>query len=697
VGTAVALVLGLLFCAAVFGDRILRSRTPFRLARRQLRDGNPRRSRALGRLQARRNGEEERPWLELHEANALFWEGQFARALRVLDARVVAVDDGELGVLPTILRIECLLFDERTAEASGVFEAARASLEQSPIGHQDLAVIRAWLRFFEGDTEGARTELETVRTAPDEKNPVVRLAHLCAAAIACRADRKEEARHHLAAAIVGGGTLFVARWAQSQWEKMFPSEPAPPREARARAARPRRGIGRILFAGAHVLALRPSIVAGGTSFTADQVAALALFDASFALLLRCIDYAPGAYFFAWGMLMTAAPVLLFPLTALVVATPARSRADATLRIMGGFYAALPPLLALAFVAARTSPPSVSSHVVLFFAAAWSLAMMIRLARAVVPGISVARSLASTVLFIGTWLLPMGPGIDARLFYSPVIERAPASERERAPSAREREVEMFAELERVHAAEASLAQHRPGTTDLYFVGVAGYAAQDVFAREALAARALVDERFDTRGRSILLLNAPTSLRETLPLASLVGLRHALASVASRMDVAEDVLFLFMTSHGSSRGLALQFPRGAPFDDDTLAPTELRTMLEQANIKWRVLVLAGCQSGVFLDELKTDFSALVTAAAGDRFSYGCANGRAFTDFGRVVFDDELPKAHAFLPAFRAAIARTEKREADQGLRASSPQLFEGTAIGPKLRELEARFSTTGGDSR
>src|SRR5262245_34632028 len=41
--------------------------------------------------------------------------------------------------------------------------------------------------------------------------------------------------------------------------------------------------------------------------------------------------------------------------------------------------------------------------------------------------------------------------------------------------------------------------------LFFLGFAGYGGQAVFKREALAVRALFDARFQTKGRSLVLVN------------------------------------------------------------------------------------------------------------------------------------------------------------------------------------------------
>jgi hypothetical protein len=250
--------------------------------------------------------------------------------------------------------------------------------------------------------------------------------------------------------------------------------------------------------------------------------------------------------------------------------------------------------------------------------------------------------------------------------------------------------VFEEADRAQAAEAMLAAERPGLTDLYFVGAAAWAGQDVFANELQSARRLFDDRFDTDGRSIILSNAP-SRDGALPLAAGPTLRHVLNAVGARMNREEDVLFLFITSHGSDRGLAIQPPPKSGFHGDTLTPTDLRSMLDASRIKWRVLVISGCESGVFVGALQNEHTLIATASAGDRSSYGCVSGNPFTDFGRAIFGEELVHERSFMTAFTRAADAIDRREVDAKLRASRPQIAEGSAIRAKLSELEARLAT------
>lgn len=234
--------------------------------------------------------------------------------------------------------------------------------------------------------------------------------------------------------------------------------------------------------------------------------------------------------------------------------------------------------------------------------------------------------------------------------------------------------------------AGLLPQRAGTTDLYFVGFGSYAYEDVFLKEVRSVRALFDELFDTGGRSVALINNLSTL-ETVPLASVGNLEDVLGNVASRMDVEEDVLFLFLTSHGSSEHvLSVRF---WPLGLNGLTPDELRRILDSSGIKWRVIVVSACYSGGFIDSLKDDFTLVMTAARWDRTSFGCGSLSEFTYFGKAYFDEALRSHSSFIEAFYAARLSIFEREQKEDLSLSYPQIQIGSAIEARLKDLETRL--------
>jgi len=235
--------------------------------------------------------------------------------------------------------------------------------------------------------------------------------------------------------------------------------------------------------------------------------------------------------------------------------------------------------------------------------------------------------------------------------------------------------------------ARLERERPGVEDLYFVGVAPYASQEVFARELTAVRKLFDERFGTAGRSIALVNSPATLHDT-PIATATNLRAALERVGRLMNPEEDVLFLFITTHGDERHeLAFELP---PLALQQLTPTALARALQDSGIKWKVLVVSACYSGGFVEPLKDANTVVITAADAKSTSFGCAAGRDFTYFGRAYFGEALGRTFSFTEAFERARASVGEQERAERLAPSSPQIFVGNAVREKLVSIERRLA-------
>lgn len=228
---------------------------------------------------------------------------------------------------------------------------------------------------------------------------------------------------------------------------------------------------------------------------------------------------------------------------------------------------------------------------------------------------------------------------------------------------------------------NLAPQRPGSTDMYFVAFGGDAHLDVFLRETLSISELFDNRFGTAGRSLRLVNNPATTKQ-YPLASTHNLSATLRQIGKRLDPREDILFLFLTSHGAPEWLSVKFE---PLRLNNLSARALRRMLDKSGIKWRVIVVSACFSGSFIDDLADDKTLVITAARHDRMSFGCAHESEFSYFGRAYFDDALRETFSFTDAFKTAAEAIEKLERSEGLDPSFPQIAIGKAIAPKLNAL------------
>ena len=236
--------------------------------------------------------------------------------------------------------------------------------------------------------------------------------------------------------------------------------------------------------------------------------------------------------------------------------------------------------------------------------------------------------------------------------------------------------------RIEAAVERVRLTTPGKAQVYFVGFAGDGDPAVFRREAQFASEVFGERFGSSERSVLLINDVED-RDSFPLASVTGLAQTLKLLAARMDPENDVLVLFLTSHGSQDGLEVQ---NGSLPLAQLEPSDLREALDDAGIRWRVVVVSACYAGVFVDELKSDTTAIITAADADHSSFGCEEDRDLTWFGEAFLKDSLPGSPSLEDAFHKAAGLIAEREASGHQTHSNPQLEIGPLMKKKLAELQ-----------
>jgi hypothetical protein len=253
------------------------------------------------------------------------------------------------------------------------------------------------------------------------------------------------------------------------------------------------------------------------------------------------------------------------------------------------------------------------------------------------------------------------------------------DQEQSPLVDERVFHLQGEL--IERALAGVERGHPGVRELYFVGFAPDASQDVFVNEMRFVRRLFDERFGTGRHSIALVNSYDALEE-FPIASVTNLDRALRRVAEQMNGDEDLLFLYLSAHGyeDHRLSAVQ----PPLELAPLTPTALARLLQDAGIKWRVIVVSACYSGGYIEPLRDDNSIVITAAAAERTSFGCETGRDFTYFGEAYFRDALARTRSFTQAFELARAAVAKREAQEKLTPSLPQIWVGRALAARLQQ-------------
>ena len=174
-----------------------------------------------------------------------------------------------------------------------------------------------------------------------------------------------------------------------------------------------------------------------------------------------------------------------------------------------------------------------------------------------------------------------------------------------------------------------------------------------------------------------------------MATVTNLRAALDYLGETIDVEDDIVFLFLSTHGSANyELSFEMP---PLVLTQLNPTLLARMLTDSGIKWKVIVVSACYSGGFVEPLKDDNTLIITASDAANISFGCEASSKFTWFSRAYFDQALRATRSFSAAFALAQAAVMEREKKEGFAASNPQMHMGAAMEAKLEALERRLDS------
>lgn len=305
----------------------------------------------------------------------------------------------------------------------------------------------------------------------------------------------------------------------------------------------------------------------------------------------------------------------------------------------------------------------------FWALAQAFLLVYRLAK------PASWQLAAVYMFVGCFAV--APFLHHELIYKD------RDEKESADMARWRSVNaedtFYRQPALVDAAVEAVATQRPGQTDFYFVGFAGQAREAVFANDVRLAQSTLDQHYGTAGRSIALLNSFDTV-QSQPVASVHNLERTLGALAKRMDVDEDVLVLFLTSHGgSNQRLSVEF---WPLRLNELSATELRSMLDASGIRHRIIIVSACYSGGFIAPLQDEHTLIMTASRADHVSYGCGDYTQYTYFTQALFAESMGPGVSFVQAFEHAREQEAAREQREGKDPSGPQLFVGAAMAERL---------------
>jgi Peptidase C13 family len=231
--------------------------------------------------------------------------------------------------------------------------------------------------------------------------------------------------------------------------------------------------------------------------------------------------------------------------------------------------------------------------------------------------------------------------------------------------------------------AALAPQTPGVTEVFALALGGTEDQSVFLTEVESVSAILDAQYGAGGRTLKLANSHDHPMR-YPMANRENLARALKEIGARQG-AEDLAFLFLTSHGKEDLFSLDFAEAGTTD---LTAAEFKAMLDDSGIGPAVIVVSACFSGSFIDDIAAPDRLVITAARGDRTSFGCRDGAEWTEFGESFFHKALRSDPDPRKAFPVAAEDVARKEAADKLTPSLPQIAEGAGIGAVLDRVLAR---------
>jgi hypothetical protein len=236
---------------------------------------------------------------------------------------------------------------------------------------------------------------------------------------------------------------------------------------------------------------------------------------------------------------------------------------------------------------------------------------------------------------------------------------------------------------VGEALAGLRPQTPGRADLYVVAFGGDGDENVFRNEVEYVEKLFSERYGARGRVVVLENNPATV-ETRPLATWSNLELVLDGLLedNRFDPDEDILLLFLTSHGDEEHYLYVGMDVLPLD--WIGADDLSRILNERPFRWRVSIVSACYSGGFIDGLKNSTSMVITASRADRTSFGCGSDSDITFFGKAFFVEGLNQTDSFRGAFQIARQRIDEWEEAEKQTPSEPQIVSTPLIEAKLAQ-------------
>lgn len=217
-----------------------------------------------------------------------------------------------------------------------------------------------------------------------------------------------------------------------------------------------------------------------------------------------------------------------------------------------------------------------------------------------------------------------------------------------------------DVARLAEALAKLSPQRPGVVDTYVLS-ASFWNDPVFEREASEAASILARRYDATDRTVVLsAGKGAGVKRTYPAADPNNFNAVLGRIGRLIDPKEDLVVVFVTSHGGQDGAVAIQEQGRM--GGALRAAHLRTSLMQAGIQTKLVIVSACFSGHFIMPFSDPSTVVLTAAAADKTSFGCEPSREWTFFGDALFNHALRGGNSLIAAYDEALTLITKWEGD-----------------------------------
>lgn len=137
-------------------------------------------------------------------------------------------------------------------------------------------------------------------------------------------------------------------------------------------------------------------------------------------------------------------------------------------------------------------------------------------------------------------------------------------------------------------------------------------------------------------------------------------------------------VYLTSHGAALGVAMS---------DALVPIRtIGDLVDEAcPDRPTIVIVSACYSGMFIPVMLAPNRMIITAARGDRTSFGCSEDLKYTFFDQCVLET-LPKVTTFPALYDMAKECVAERETSEKVSPpSEPQVYVGATIAQQLQML------------